>query len=90
MHLGNRYHGWGEIQPYSELNLIMIIQFILVFFATVIVDWLWGLYIIHTSNKEALKASIYGTMIALMGSFVTISYMQDRRNLIAVAFGDFI
>ena len=84
MHLGNRYHGWGEIQPYSELNLIMIIQFILVFFATVIVDWLWGLYIIHTSNKEALKASIYGTMIALMGSFFKIYYIKERRKLIYI------
>lgn len=68
----------------------MLFQFFLVFIVTVLVDWTWGLYIICTAKKQAMKASIFAVMISLMGSYVTMAYMQDKKVLFAVAAGAFV
>ena len=62
----------------------------LVFIATIVVDWLWALYIIYTSKKQALKAAIFATLLTCLGSFITLSYIHDRRAIIAAALGAFI
>lgn len=58
--------------------------------ATVIVDWIWAWYIIYTAKKHAIKASILATLISCLGSYVTLSYINDRRAIIAVALGAFV
>ena len=63
---------------------------LLVFIATVILDWIWAMYIIHTSKKNAFRASILSTLIVCIGSFVTLAYIHDWRAIIAAALGAFI
>ncbi len=67
-----------------------MLQLFMVFVATVIVDWIWAWYIIYTAKKLALKASILAALISCLGSFVTLSYINDRRAIIAVALGAFV
>lgn len=65
-------------------------NFLLVFLATVVVDWVWALYIIHTSKKNALRAAVLGTLLTCIGSFITLSYIHDQRAIIAAAIGAFV
>lgn len=63
---------------------------VLVFVATIAVDWMWALYIIYTSKKQPFKAAVFATLLTCLGSFITLSYIHDRRAIIAAALGAFI
>lgn len=65
-------------------------ELVLVFLATVVVDWIWAAYIIQTSKKNAFNASILSTLIVCVSSFITLSFIHDRRAIIAMALGAFV
>lgn len=65
-------------------------ELLLVFIATIAADWIWAAYIIHTSKKHAMTASILSVLIVCISSFVTLVYIQDHRAIIAMAAGAFI
>lgn len=67
-----------------------MIKFILVFFAAIVVDWIWAEYIIYTSKKEAVKSAFFSSLIVLVGAFMTLSYLEDHRAIISMALGAFI
>jgi len=69
---------------------MFVLKLLMVFILTVIADWLWAMYIIHTSDKKALKASIMAVLVWGIGSIITISYIDDKRLLIAGLFGAFV
>ena len=60
-----------------------------IFTLVTLLDFLWAQYIKHTANADALKSSLYATLISLMGSAVTISYIDDRRMIVPAALGAF-
>jgi hypothetical protein len=70
--------------------VIYMCNLFLVFVATIVVDWIWAAYIIHTSKKNTLKASILATLITCIGSFVTLSFIEDHRAIIAAGAGAFV
>lgn len=59
----------------------------MVFLFTAIADWAWALYIIETSSKNAIRSSVMAGLLILLGAFVTLSYVEDRRMLIPAVIG---
>jgi len=65
----------------------LVFKFLMVFFATFILDWIWASYIIETSSKNSIKSSLLSGLIVLMGAFITLSYIEDKKMLIAAVAG---
>lgn len=61
----------------------------LVFFAAVVTDAVWAYYIKHTGSGHLLRASGASSIIVLLGGFITVEYMDDKRLLVAGALGAF-
>lgn len=66
------------------------IQFILVMLALIVADVCWTMYFVETANKHAVKAGIWSALIMLSGSFATVSFVNDRRFIVAAMLGAFI
>lgn len=65
-----------------------MLNYLAVFAATIVSDWVWAEYIQSTSQKQPLKASLYSGAVVLIGAYVTMSYLKDPISLIfAVAGG---
>jgi len=64
-----------------------MLDLLLVFIA---VDWVWAAYIIHTSQKNPVRASFLSAAIVCLGCFITLSYINDKRAVIVMAVGAFI
>ncbi len=60
------------------------------FFVVALVDWMWGRYIIHTAQKNAVKSSLYASILTAFGAYITISYVSDHRMLIPAVLGAFV
>ncbi len=67
-----------------------MIELLLVFLATVFVDWLWGVYILHTSKRNVWRSSIYATLIAIIGPLLTLTYIKNKYAIVAMALGAFV
>lgn len=65
----------------------MILDSILVFFAALVVDVLWALYIRRTAQGAAGPASVYAALIFLAGAYNTLSYLENPWLLIPIALG---
>ncbi len=61
----------------------------LVFLAAFVTDAVWAYYIKHTGSGNLLQASFSSSLIVLLGGFITVEYMDDKRLLIAGALGAF-
>lgn len=61
--------------------------FALVFVASFIADFVWAAYIMATSEKKALKAALLSGIIVVMGIFVTLSWLEDKRTIVAATVG---
>lgn len=68
----------------------IIIDFIMCFIATVVVDVLWTYYIRRVSQGKAFAASIYGGLVAGFGVYVIILYTSNNWLGIAVVVGSVI
>lgn len=66
------------------------IQFILVMLALILADICWTMYFTETANKHAVKAGIWSALIMLSGSYATVSFVNDRRFIVAAMLGAFI
>jgi hypothetical protein len=67
----------------------LVLGFLFVFVMTAIVDWMWGKYIIHTSERSAFKSAMYSSLLTAMGAYITISFVSDHRMLVPAIFGAF-
>lgn len=66
------------------------IQFILVMLALILADICWTMYFTETANKHAVKAGIWSALIMLSGSYATVSFVNDKRFIVAAMLGAFI
>jgi peptidoglycan biosynthesis protein MviN/MurJ (putative lipid II flippase) len=66
------------------------IQFILVMLALILADICWTMYFTETANKNAVKAGIWSALIMLSGSYATVSFVNDKRFIVAAMLGAFI
>lgn len=65
-------------------------QFALVFVSLVAVDVCWTLYIAEVNARNAVKAATWSALIMLCGAFATISFVHDKRLLIAAILGAWV
>lgn len=72
------------------MTTAFVIQFILVMLALIVADICWTMYFIETANKHPVKAGIWSALIMLSGSFATVSFVNDKRFIIAAMLGAFI
>jgi peptidoglycan biosynthesis protein MviN/MurJ (putative lipid II flippase) len=66
------------------------IQFVLVMLALILADICWTMYFTETANKNAVKAGIWSALIMLSGSYATVSFVNDKRFIVAAMLGAFI
>lgn len=65
-------------------------SYVLVFLAMALLDGLWAAYVQATANDSIIQASTLATAIILTTGFVTVSYVNNRWNLIPAALGAFV
>lgn len=68
----------------------MLWRAIFVFLAAFVTDAVWTYYIKHTSQGHVWRASLSSSAIVLLGGFVTVEYVNDKRLLFVAAFGGFL
>ena len=64
--------------------------FFAVFFATLVTDALWALYMIKVTAKAPFLAASYGSLIHILTAFTVISYTKNYLYLIPLVIGSFI
>jgi hypothetical protein len=65
-------------------------QALMVFFATVGMDWVWAQYTISIQKKQALWAGWYSMWILGLGSVAVLSYTENPLMLIPAVAGAFV
>lgn len=63
--------------------------FILTFLAMFALDWVWAKYNIATSNKDALRAGLWATVIPAFGYITVTAYLDNPWTLISTGLGSF-
>ena len=66
------------------------VQFLLVTISVAVADVCWTMWFLKTANRNAVKAGIWSALVILFGAFSTISWIDDRRFLIASMIGAFL
>jgi uncharacterized protein YqgC (DUF456 family) len=64
--------------------------FVLVVLALTLADICWTMYFTETANKHATKAATWSALIILCGSFATVSFVHDKRLIVAAMIGAFL
>lgn len=62
---------------------------VLVFAAMMATDFIWARWMNAVAEKNALAASFWTTGTILLGAFVVVSYVKDKRLVWAAAAGGF-
>jgi hypothetical protein len=55
-----------------------------------ITDAIWARYVSAIASSSKLEAAIWGVLVIVLGAYVVISYVADKRMLVAAAIGAFI
>lgn len=66
------------------------IKALLVLFATASTDLFWTLYITNAAEGNKWKASVFSSMIILVGSFAVVEYVNNVVMIIPATIGAFI
>lgn len=67
-----------------------MIEFFLVMIAMICVDVCWTFYFIKVEERKSMLAGVWSSLIMLIGAFVTINYIGDKKLLLAAIIGAFI
>lgn len=67
-----------------------MLDYIIVFTAVAVLDFLWASYVVHTASKNAMKSALYAMFMYLLGPLVVLTYIENRWTLIAAALGAFV
>lgn len=58
--------------------------------ATGVSDFIWAHYISAIAGGERLAAANWGAVVIVLGAFIVVSYVSDRRLIIPAAIGAWI
>lgn len=61
-----------------------------VFIAMVLLDIVFALYVVTTAAKDVLASSLWAGAIQVCNVFVVVSYIRDRRLVVACTAGAFV
>lgn len=67
-----------------------MMEYILIFIATIVVDVAWTLYMIKVEERKAIQSGIWAVVIYLLGALVVLSYSTNHLMLIPAVLGSFI
>ena len=65
-------------------------DFFLVMIAMIAVDVSWTFYFMKVEERKSIHAGIWSSLIMLIGAFVTMNYIEDKKLLFAAIIGAFI
>ena len=65
-------------------------NYILIFFAVIVVDIAWTYYLIKVQERNPIQAGIWASIIYLLGAYVVILYNQHHSYIIIAAIASFI
>lgn len=66
------------------------LQFLIVFVSMVLTDVAWTVYFMKVEERRVLGSGIWSALIVAFGAFVTSSYVDDRRLMLAAILGAFV
>jgi hypothetical protein len=69
---------------------VHVLNWILVFIATLLVDVAWTRYIAEAAAKKALPAASWSAAIVAFGAFNVVAYQTDRMLIIPAILGAFV
>jgi len=64
-----------------------MLKYFFVFGLVAVVDFIWASYIGHVAKGNAVLSSLFGAAICLLGSVVTIYYVNDHSMIDPGVFG---
>lgn len=67
----------------------MIADFIMVFAAMTLLDFLWGHYTAHVASGKAIPAALFASGIIVATGFVTAAYISNNAMIVPAALGAF-
>src|SRR5687767_14233537 len=67
-----------------------IFRFVTVFCATLVSDYIWARYIFNIAEEHALAAANWSVIVIVLGAFIVLSYVSDRRLIVPAAIGAWI
>ena len=68
----------------------MIVQWIIVFFAYVLLDIIWAEYTKAIASKKRLMASLWSAIIPVMSAILFVTFIANMWLLTAAACGAFV
>jgi hypothetical protein len=68
----------------------MLIQWIVVFFAYVLLDIIWAEYTKAIASKKRLMASLWSAIIPVMSAILFVTFISNMWLLTAAACGAFV
>ncbi len=72
------------------MNKEYILNIISVFVSTAVLDWLWAMYVVHTSKMNKYLASFYAMGITFISAYVVTRYVQDNSLILPATLGAFV
>ncbi len=76
-----------HLKPYLSN---VYIRGLLVFLATAITDWVWARYVGGIASQASLVAANWSVLVIVLGAFVVVSYVNDKRLILPAAIGAWI
>lgn len=61
-----------------------------VLFAMVLSDWIWAHYIGSIAQQRGLASANWAALVILLGAYVVVSYVEDKRLIVPAAVGAWI
>jgi hypothetical protein len=68
----------------------MLVQWIVVFFAYVLLDIIWAEYTKAVASKKRLMASLWSAIIPVMTTILVVAFISNMWLLTAAACGAFV
>lgn len=72
------------------MSLHNVLLYLLVGLAALALDFIWAEYVSWVGKKNALMASVYATLIYVVGSAITYTFIQNWTVFFPAAIGSFI
>lgn len=66
------------------------VRFLMVFGASFLSDICWAFYFIKIASQKAIAAGLWGASVIILGSMITISFVDDHTLLIPSVLGAFV
>jgi hypothetical protein len=61
-----------------------------VFFGAFVSDYVWAKYMLGVANGPATVAANWASVVIILGAYLVVSYVQDKRLIIPAAIGAWI